>query len=178
MNEIEANCRSAGMAQRATDRISECVATILRGFMNKLPAEAYAIIEASIPTRSVSRTAQRGDHSVVRAFSRSFQRGSGGEQARRRSSSVSTMRAVRRRAANGSKRTSFAPASAITSSISTTLSFAARSQRLRSLSAGRRHPRRIYDKLGAHPMNLEASTARVRGAGAERPGVSGSRFNF
>src|SRR5687768_16292085 len=60
----------AGMAARAADRAYQnVVATILRGFMTKLPAEAYAIIEGkhSDPFRYLGLHSE-GGHSVVRAF--------------------------------------------------------------------------------------------------------------
>src|SRR3982751_4360359 len=60
----------AGMAARAADRNHQnVVPTILRGLMTKLPAEAYAIIEGkhSDPFRYLGLHSE-GGHSVVRAF--------------------------------------------------------------------------------------------------------------
>ena len=127
--------------------------------MTKLPAEAYAIIEGkhSDPFRYLGLHSE-GGHSVVRAFlpeaSNVEAIGEHGERRRWRGSTMPGCSPARCRTARSA--TSFAPASAKTSSISTIpTAFRRCSSDFDLYLLGEGTHQRIYDKLGAHPMTLD-----------------------
>src|SRR5215207_5309575 len=173
------------MAARAADRDHQnVVATILRGFMTKLPAEAYAIIEGkhSDPFRYLGMHSE-GGHSVVRAFipeaSNVEAVGEHGETAPLQRIHDAGLFAGA--LPNGSKRYQLrARFGENVVDLDDPYRFPPVLSDFDLYLLGEGTHRRIYDKLGAHPMTMdgvEGVESVVLAPNARRVSVVGD-FNF